>query len=1169
MRLKALALVISAALPTAAMASALPTNPEQHQKQAYERFLKQKAELEQQTAVVRMGEQSTRPMPSVTPTKTVEQRIFELRAQHPHLQLPEFTSAIQLEQYLKKLASEAAAKPLVKASTTTQPVSLLSSQTNLTSVTTLASSTNAEPAWVSKLVSSHFLYSKFSDNEIYNRGRLQLNADGTGTIRLSNTQTSPEPRIINWRVENQQLILEYPEPVFENESFLWGDNYGLPSQVRRQTFIERYVLNVTEIGDGYLDLVGTYSGYYTFPDNDIADEAYEFGYFFTMAEQAKAVDIATLLPAVGERVSVPWIERWTKFHTVQNRTSGLTISNSTIELVFTEIEANTAAGVWQRYDYEQEQIIPIEEPFTAVFQADGSAVLTGVSGDTMQLSAYRSADSTVNLMTVASSVKTGTTTLSQNPHSFKHNPDFNFELPQVLRLVGAGYNDTYQAWFEFDEQGTGTYFIASDHNGDGKYSPSEISRAPFNWQYDSTANKLTLARYRDISSNQACLNQHFAPSPEDSCRLITEQFFEFKNATTADVTATIDVKYQDVFYQNFINNDGAYFSFPYMLQTYNRKILPAETRPIIIPEVPANDAYENAIMLTGTGGFEVGTTENATMNYTDACWYQCPSSSVWYKFEPTATGVIQISIAPEDFEATAVLLQGVPGANWSGVGGQGSANGKLYLEWTIADLTNPIYFMVGGVNNSTGSFSFNWQFVADTATPISGLVFEDENLQNCVLNTGAVYVEQVEYLHCNNVTSLAGMESLTHLRNLGLYAQSWSSEDPKLALTDLSPLAGLSRLWDLSIYNYAMDDAAFNTLQGLAQSPFRRLQNLQVYNTEITDASMPLVFSLIANSDYSSLYLVRNQIAGEFSAEQIGSVNSISLAENPITDIVATFNKFKDIHSLYSFDLTGFKNIDYSKLQLAVNLRHLRLGQENKPDLQFLKLIPGVEQLTGFEFSNGVVDSLAGLETLKNLESLYLFSVEVTDTSSFNVLKQLTALNTFFMDNTNLRDLSVFKGISLFSLQFSSSQVYDLSPLYEQTNLAYLYLYNNPQLLCSDIEALQAKLPNLYISKPDLCAISPGVVDLTSRFGAISTDIFTYFDQAHAALGTLTLKNGILTFTPAKGVTGFISFPINVVVNGVAYWHDVRVYIPTTKPKTKRFPIWFMLPEVLEPQPAK
>jgi hypothetical protein len=136
-------------------------------------------------------------------------------------------------------------------------------------------------------------------------------------------------------------------------------------------------------------------------------------------------------------------------------------------------------------------------------------------------------------------------------------------------------------------------------------------------------------------------------------------------------------------------------------------------------------------------------------------------------------------------------------------------------------------------------------------------------------------------------------------------------------------------------------------------------------------------------------------------------------------------------------------------------------------------------------------------------------------------------------------------------------------------SLYALYLNGNPQLLCSQIESLRAKLSSTYITLPANCSISPGKVDLTNQFGVVNSDHFHFLNQEDSALGSFTLENGILTFTPAKGVTGLISIQLNIVIDGVWYYYQFRTYIPTPKRKTKRFPIWLMLPEVLEPQPAK
>lgn len=120
------------------------------------------------------------------------------------------------------------------------------------------------------------------------------------------------------------------------------------------------------------------------------------------------------------------------------------------------------------------------------------------------------------------------------------------------------------------------------------------------------------------------------------------------------------------------------------------------------------------------------------------------------------------------------------------------------------------------------------------------------------------------------------------------------------------------------------------------------------------------------------------------------------------------------------------------------DLLALDAGHNNVSDLSFLRAWPGLRRLI-------VVDS----------------KVHITDISPLADLPDLEYVELFMQDIT---DISPLAGKTrLLDLNLCHNNITDLTPLYSCTNLQRLWISHNPHLPQSEIDALQAALPDCHI----------------------------------------------------------------------------------------------------------
>lgn len=145
-------------------------------------------------------------------------------------------------------------------------------------------------------------------------------------------------------------------------------------------------------------------------------------------------------------------------------------------------------------------------------------------------------------------------------------------------------------------------------------------------------------------------------------------------------------------------------------------------------------------------------------------------------------------------------------------------------------------------------------------TSIDTLSIPDSALSTCILNTGRIYIEEINALSCNNkgIQSLEGIEQLSQLHSLFLNYNE---------IQDLTPLSELTGLYTLYLADNDIND--ISVLSNLTS-----LKELAIQKNDIQDIS-----PLEVLSELQSLYTRNNNIY-DFSALDSLELETLAGVEN-------------------------------------------------------------------------------------------------------------------------------------------------------------------------------------------------------------------------------------------------------------------------------------------------
>lgn len=452
-----------------------------------------------------------------------------------------------------------------------------------------------------------------------------------------------------------------------------------------------------------------------------------------------------------------------------------------------------------------------------------------------------------------------------------------------------------------------------------------------------------------------------------------------------------------------------------------------------------------------------------------------------------------------------------------------------YLDKTVL-VARPYYYTLF-LQDQAGDFFQNKAGVTLVYNPdpefCNGPI-KDYNLFRCVkdaLTTHSEWnvYEDITALSCvnRNISDLRGIEVLTHLESLEVSNPVTGNEIFR-KVTDLTPLTTMSTLKNLILQGNAISD--ITPLLALTQltdlqlqgnllttlpanlSGFSQLNRLYLYYNRLTT-----ITSLAALTNLETLSLFSNQITDLSALSPLKQLKSLNIGLNPgITpasygvidaELVALnrliLNKntlFPGLSSISSrlpqlkiLHVTSCGLSDISLLSGAVLLEELSLMDNPISDISSLSSLSSLihlrlsnTQIRALEGEDGLAP-LQGLSALKELflsniqSSEYLYQNQISLVDSLSALSALITLDLSFNSITDVAPLGGLASIRYLYLQNNHIQNGILSlttlPNLPYPERTYIYLNNNPQINCADLDELALALNDAYIAKPTHCGM--------------------------------------------------------------------------------------------------
>ncbi len=260
--------------------------------------------------------------------------------------------------------------------------------------------------------------------------------------------------------------------------------------------------------------------------------------------------------------------------------------------------------------------------------------------------------------------------------------------------------------------------------------------------------------------------------------------------------------------------------------------------------------------------------------------------------------------------------------------------------------------------------------------------------------------------------------------------------DDSTGISDISPLAGLTKLTSLDLYHNRVNDI----------SPLENMTNLEklwLNDNQVTDIS-----PLQNLTDLKRLFVNENNISDISVLSNLTALDHINLSYNSISDISVLSN----LTALTHLNISKNSISDISKLENLTALRTLNISENSISDISKLrKLTP----LTRLYLWDNKVEDISALSDMTALTDLDLTDNSISDIS---VLSNLNALINLNLVGNSIEDISALDGLTnLTSLSLASNSIIDISALDGLTNLSRLNLFGNS---VTDISSL-AELTSL------------------------------------------------------------------------------------------------------------
>ena len=228
------------------------------------------------------------------------------------------------------------------------------------------------------------------------------------------------------------------------------------------------------------------------------------------------------------------------------------------------------------------------------------------------------------------------------------------------------------------------------------------------------------------------------------------------------------------------------------------------------------------------------------------------------------------------------------------------------------------------------------------------------------------------------IKNLTGLQRARNLRELNLGDEFIDGEEINSnAISDFSPIAGLTQLTVLNLSYCGLSDALF--VSGLTQ-----LTELNLGNNSISD------ISVLANlRQLNQLYLWSNNISDVTPLAELKRLTWLMLDGNIISDI--------------------------SPLAKLTQLPGLGLGGNTISDISPLA---NLKELTQLYLWNNTISDISPLANLKKLTQLDLYGNTISDVSPLAKLTKLTQLN---LSNNSISDVSPLVKLNLTGTEWDST----------------------------------------------------------------------------------------------------------------------------------------------------
>jgi len=346
----------------------------------------------------------------------------------------------------------------------------------------------------------------------------------------------------------------------------------------------------------------------------------------------------------------------------------------------------------------------------------------------------------------------------------------------------------------------------------------------------------------------------------------------------------------------------------------------------------------------------------------------------------------------------------------------------------------------------------------DVLTDQNNQIIADFNLIECIYFNDVANVEDVSSIDCfggEGGGSISNLEGVEIFRNLERLFLDFSSVE------DVSNLKYIQNLKELSVL--ANDNLNLLSLTEVNQLEKLRLQQMFLDDVEFLSSLKNLVeLNLRHNniSDFSPLKNLPNLITLSIGYNEINNKTLTSLIGlETLQNLYLDNNLFTDISplskltSLTLLDLSVNDVSDITPLASLKEINYLYLNSNNIKNLPSLKNFSGWEKLIELDlsrnelFTRSTVDTNV-LDILQKLKNLKTLDISHNHLEWFGGLDRLSSLESLYLNNNNLRDISTIgtgseNNPNLKIIDLSNNFIHDPSPLEGFTRLGSLNLMNN------------------------------------------------------------------------------------------------------------------------------